>query len=106
MEDSLYEMESTWRFAGLKITDAIPDESTILKFRHLLEKHKLCKKLFDEIYTYLGEQGLSLKEGTIIDASIIAAPPPLKTKAAGETLRCTKQRKVMNGILVLMTAFA
>jgi len=80
MEDSLYEIESMRRFAGLKITDAIPDETTILNFRHLLERHTLCEKLFNEINAYLSDQGLSLKEGTIVDASIIAAPTSIKNK--------------------------
>ncbi len=80
MEDSLYEIESMRRFAGLKITDSIPDETTILNFRHLLEKHKLGKKLFREINAHLGKQGFNLKEGTIVDASIIAAPTSTKNK--------------------------
>ena len=80
MEDALYEIESMRRFAGLKITDALPDETTILKFRHLLEKHKLGAKLFGEINAYLGEHDLCLKEGTIVDASIIAAPTAIKNK--------------------------
>jgi len=80
MEDALYEIESMRRFAGLKITDAIPDETTILKFRHLLEQRRLGEKLFGEINAYLGEHGLSLKEGTIVDASIIAAPTSTKNK--------------------------
>ena len=74
MEDMLYEIESVRRFVGLKLSGPIPDETTILKFRHLLEKHNLAKKLFEEINRHLDEQGLMLKEGTIVDASIISAP--------------------------------
>ena len=80
MEDALYEIESMRRFAGLKITDALPDETTILNFRHLLERHKLGKKLFKEINAHLSKQGFSLKEGTIVDASIIAAATSTKNK--------------------------
>ena len=80
MEDALYEIESMRRFAGLKITDALPDETTILNFRHLLERHKLGRKLFKEINAHLSKQGFSLKEGTIVDASIIAAPTSTKNK--------------------------
>ena len=80
MEDMLYEIESVRRFAGLKLSGPIPDETTILKFRHMLEAHNLGKKLFAEINKYLEEQGLMLREGTIVDASIIAAPKSTKNK--------------------------
>ena len=60
MEDTLYEVESMRRFAGLKL-DRIPDETTILNFRRLLERHKLGEKLFKEINQTLDEQGLALR---------------------------------------------
>lgn len=82
MEDALYEVESMRRFAGLKL-DRIPDETTILNFRRLLERHGLGQKLFKEINTYLKEQGLMLREGTIVDATIISAPSSTKN-AEGE----------------------
>jgi len=71
MEDALYEVESMRRFAGLKISERLPDETTILHFRHLLEKHNLGKKLFSGINKYLNSKGLILRGGSIIDASII-----------------------------------
>ena len=80
MEDALYEIESMRRFAGLRISEAIPDETTILKFRHLLEKHKLGEALFALINQHLSEAGLTLKEGTIVDATIISAPSSTKNK--------------------------
>ena len=80
MEDMLYEIESVRRFVGVKLSGPIPDETTILNFRHLLEAHKLGQKLLSEINKHLDEQGLILKEGTIIDASIIAAPTSTKNK--------------------------
>ena len=80
MEDMLYEIESVRRFVGVKISGPIPDETTILNFRHLLEKHSLGKKLFDEISQHLTKQGLVLKEGTIVDASIIAASTSTKNR--------------------------
>lgn len=79
MEDALYEVECMRRFAGIDI-DHVPDETTILNFRHLLEKHGLGKKLFKQINAHLCKQGLSLKEGTIVDASIIAAPSSTKNQ--------------------------
>jgi len=80
MEDSLYEIDSMRRFAQLSVTDAIPDETTILNFRHLLEKHRLGNKLFKLINKHLDREGLSLKEGTIVDATIIEAPTSTKNK--------------------------
>jgi IS5 family transposase len=79
MEDGLYDSESMRRFAGIDIAaDVIPDETTILHFRHLLEKHKLTRKIFDKTQRYLTEKGLLLREGTIVDATIINAPSSTK----------------------------
>jgi IS5 family transposase len=79
MEDALYDIESMRRFAGIDIAaDVVPDETTILHFRHLLEKHGLTKKLFEKTQSYLTEKGLLLREGTIVDATIINAPSSTK----------------------------
>lgn len=80
-EESLYDIESMRRFAGLELgEDAIPDETTILKFRHLLEKHQLTDALFVEVKAYLQDQGLLLAGGSIVDATIIHAPSSTKNK--------------------------
>ena len=79
MEDALYEVESMRRFAGISL-DRVPDEATILNFRHLLERHELGKKLFKEIKAHLHDNGLMLREGTIVDATIIAAPTSTKNR--------------------------
>ena len=81
MEDMLYEVESVRRFAGLRLSGPLPDETTILNFRHLLEKHGLGTGLFEEINRHLESQGLRLQEGTIVDASIIAAPSSTKNRS-------------------------
>jgi transposase, IS5 family len=80
MEDALYEIESMRRFAGLRLSDNLPDETTILNFRHFIEKHKFGKRLFDSVQEHLHDQGLKLQEGSIVDASIIAAPTSTKNK--------------------------
>ena len=80
MEDSLYEIESMRRFAGLRLSDSIPDETTILNFRHFIESHKFGKCLFEAVQEHLDEQGLKLQEGSIVDASIISAPTSTKNK--------------------------
>ncbi len=80
MEDALYEIESMRRFAGLRLSDNLPDETTILNFRRFIEQHKFGKKLFESIQDDLSHQGLTVKEGTIVDATIIAAPTSTKNK--------------------------
>ena len=68
------------RFAGLRLSEPMPDETTILNFRHLLEQHELGQGLFQEINRHLAAQGLRLREGTIVDASIIEAPSSTKNR--------------------------
>ncbi len=81
MEDALYEIESMRRFAGLELNeDAIPDETTILKFRRFLEQHGLAAKILETVNAYLGQKGLLLRQGTIVDATIIAAPSSTKNR--------------------------
>jgi IS5 family transposase len=78
-EDALYDSESMRRFAGIDPgEDTVPDESTILRFRHLLEAHQLTEAIFGEIRTLLEEKRLLLKSGTIVDATIISAPTSTK----------------------------
>ena len=81
MEDLLYESEPVRRFVGLKLSRPLPDETTILNFRHLLEKHSLGRVLLEEINAHLESQGLKLREGTIVDATIIEAPSSTKNRA-------------------------
>ena len=94
MEDLLYEAESVRRFVGLRLIDPLPDESTILHFRHLLERHNLGQGLFTEVKEYLAEQGVWLKEGTIVDATIIEAPSSTKNRSGQ---RDPEMRQVKKG---------
>ena len=80
MEDALYGIQSMRRFAGLSLTGAIPDETTILKFRRRLEKNKIGKQLFKTVTHHLKEKGVLLKKGTIVDATIINALSSTKNK--------------------------
>ena len=81
MEEALYDIESVRRFVGIDLGEqAIPDETTILNFRHLLEKHQLTENLLEEVNQYLSEKKLLLREGTIVDATLIAAPSSTKNK--------------------------
>lgn len=81
LEDALYEIESLRRFARLDLADdTLPDETTILNFRRLLERHALTAKLMNTINDVLEQQGLLLKGGTMVDATIIHAPPSTKNQ--------------------------
>jgi IS5 family transposase len=78
-EDSMYDSESMRRFGGIELAeDAVPDETTILRFRHILEKNGLTRAIFETINGLLAERRLTLKSGTIVDATIIAAPSSTK----------------------------
>lgn len=82
MEDALYDSEAMRRFAGIELSvDAVPDESTILRFRHLLERHQLTEAMFGAVRALLEDKQLLLKAGTIVDATIIEAPPSTKNAA-------------------------
>ncbi|MFQ5624376.1 MAG: IS5 family transposase [Paracoccaceae bacterium] len=81
-EESLYDSDAMRRFAGLELgDDRIPDETTILNFRHLLERHNLSEAIFAEVNEYLTEKGMTLRSGTLVDATIIDAPSSTKNKA-------------------------
>ena len=97
MEDALYDSESMRRFAGIELSeDAIPDETTILRFRHLLEKHYLTQAIFAQIRTLLEQKRLLLKSGTIVDATIIEAPPSTKNEAKARDPEMKQSKKGPN----------
>ena len=83
MEEALYEIASLRNFARLSLAEAIPDETTILNFRHLLEEYDLAEDILKLVNTHLARKGLLLKRGSIVDATIIAAPSSTKN-ADGE----------------------
>ena len=94
VEDALYDSEAMRRFAGIELSvDAVPDESTILRFRHLLERHQLTEAMFAAVRTLLDDKQLLLKAGTIVDATIIEAPPSTKNadKARDPEMHQTKK---------------
>ena len=81
MEEALHDIPVLRAFAGLDAgVDAMPDETTILKFRHLLDRHGLATAMLDEINTLLGERGLILRQGTMVDATLVAAPTSTKNR--------------------------
>jgi len=93
-EDELYDSESMRRFVGINLgEEKVPDETTILRFRHLLEKHGLTETVFKEVRSLLEEKRLLLKSGTIVDATIISAPSSTKNRdhARDPEMRQTKK---------------
>jgi len=93
-EDALYDSESMRRFVGLELgEEAIPDESTILHFRHVLEAHQLTAAMFALVRGLLESRGLLLKSGTVVDATIIAAPSSTKNATATRDPEMKQGRK-------------
>ena len=80
-EEAIYDRNSFQKFLDIDLlSDTVPDETTILNFRHLLEEHKLPKKFFSIVNTILEKQNLIMKKGTSVDATIIKAPSSTKNK--------------------------
>jgi IS5 family transposase len=94
MEEALHDVPLLRRFAGLDaFEDAMPDESTLLRFRHLLEQHDLATTIFAEVAGVLSEKGLSMKRGTVVDATLISAPSSTKNQDKARDPEMTQTRK-------------
>jgi IS5 family transposase len=93
-EDAIYDSESMRRFARVELgEDTVPDESTILRFRHLLEQRGLTEAIFEAVKDLLIEHGLLLRAGTIVDATIIAAPSSTKNATGKRDPEMKQTRK-------------
>ena len=98
-EEALYDIHSMRAFAGLELgRDAIPDETTILNFRHLLERHDLTKAIFAAVAEHLEARGAMLRGGTIVDATLIAASPSTKNKQQKRDPAMRSSKKGNQGI--------
>jgi len=94
MEEALYEIASMRQFAGLSLArGAVPDETTILKFRHLVERHDLARQIFETIKGHLQAKGLMLRQGTIVDATIVSAPSSTKNSTGERDPEMHQTRK-------------
>jgi len=95
-EETLYDSASLRRFAGIDLgNEPVPDATTMLKFRRLLEQHQLAEQLFAEVGRLLQGSGMTLKTGTIVDATIIAAPSSTKN---ADQQRDPEMHQASNGI--------
>ena len=92
MEDELCDNVTLRVFAGM-LAGVAPDETTVCKFRHLLETHKLSEQLFAVSQQHMDERGLLVKSGTIVDATIISAPTSTKNKDRKRDLEMKSTRK-------------
>jgi len=93
-EETLYDSEAMREFAGIELgDDRIPDETTILNFRHLLETHELTEALFTEVNRHLADQGIALRSGTLVDATIIDAPSSTKNEAKARDPEMSSTKK-------------
>jgi transposase, IS5 family len=93
-EETLYDSEAMRRFAGIELgDDRIPDETTILNFRHLLERHGLTETMFAEVNAHLADKGITLRSGTLVDATIIDAPSSTKNKAGARDPEMSSTKK-------------
>jgi IS5 family transposase len=93
-EETLYDSEAMRCFAGIELgDDRIPDETTILNFRHLLERHGLTEAIFAEVNAHLADKGITLRSGTLVDATIIDAPSSTKNKAKARDPEMSSTKK-------------
>ena len=100
MEEAFFDTPLYREFAQLQELSRLPDESTILRFRHRLETNKLAEQILQTVNELLSERGLLLKVGTAVDARLIAAPTSTKNKdKARETPRCTPAKRATSGTL-------
>jgi transposase, IS5 family len=96
VEEALYDSRAMRGFVGIDLgREPVPDETTVCRFRHLLEEHDLGRRLFDEVQRHLAAQGLKVATGTIVDATIISAPSSTKNaeKARDPEMHQTKKGK-------------
>jgi IS5 family transposase len=94
VEEALYDSQAMRRFVGIDLgREPVPDETTVCRFRHLLEEHDLGRRLFDEVQRHLAAKGLKVATGTIVDATIINAPSSTKNadKARDPEMHQTKK---------------
>ena len=93
-EEALYDPLTMRRFAGIDLgREPVPDETTLCKFRHLLERHELGSAPFQQVHKHLEQHGLKLSPGTIFDATIIHAPSSTKNSAKAHDLEMHQTKK-------------
>jgi IS5 family transposase len=99
VEEALYDSQAMRAFAGIDLgCEPVPDETTVCRFRHLLEEHDLGRRLFDEVGRHLAAKGLKVATGTIVDATIINAPSSTKNAERARDPEIIRRRRATSGI--------
>src|SRR5713226_9416948 len=99
VEEALYDSAGMRHFVGIDLgREPVPDETTVCKFRHLLEQHHLGRQMFEQVGRHLQEQGLKVSSGTIVDATIINAPSSTKNKSGERDPEMKQPRRATSGI--------
>jgi len=96
LEDTIYDSQAMRGFAGIDLGKGgggVPDATTLLKFRHLLEEHELGRRILEKVNAHLTKRGLLMREGTLVDATIIAAPSSTKNKSGERDPEMHQTRK-------------
>ncbi len=100
LEEALYDARAMRSFVGLDLgREPVPNETTVMRFRHLLEDHQLGEKIFEEVGRVLLRRGLRLSKGTIVDAPSSRRRAPPRTPRVSATRRCTRPRRATSGTL-------
>ena len=99
MEDALYEIASMRLFAHLSLDGAIPDRTTIMNFRHLLEQHQLARQLLETINEWLTDSGVMMKQGTLLMPRSLKHQHPQKINKISVIRKYIRPKKAINGIL-------
>jgi transposase, IS5 family len=98
-EEAIYDSRAMRHFVGIDLgRESAPDETTICKFRHLLERNDLGRKLFDAMGKHLAKNGLTVTSGTIVDATIIEAPSSTKNMEHARDPEMKQTKRAINGI--------
>ena len=98
VEEALYDSAVMRQFVGVDLgCEPVPDETTVCKFRHLLEEHQLGEQILGQVNLHLQAQGVRITTGTIVDATILHAPTSTKNRQQQRIRRCTRPRRATNG---------
>ena len=98
LEDALYDSQALRGFAGVELSrDPVPDATTVLHFRHWLERHDLTRVLFDEVGRMLEERSLLMRQGQSLTPRSSPLRPRPRTSRRAVILRCTRPRKAISG---------
>ena len=99
VEEALYDSAAMRSFVGIDLgREPVPDETTVCRFRHLLEQHEMGRRLFEQVHVHLEKHGIKVSKGTIVDATIISAPSSTKNATRAAIRTCIRPGRASSGI--------